>query len=61
MSATIVLSEPKSSSLRHFLSRHLVPGVPIAIWAWALLLIAVAAYFDAPVVAFDGQNLVVPF
>jgi hypothetical protein len=61
MSATIVLAESKSFSLRHFLLQHLVLGVPVAIWAWALLLLAIAAYFDAPVVAFDGQELTVPF
>jgi hypothetical protein len=36
-------------------------GVPIAIWALALLLIAVAAHSDGPVIVFDGQGLVVPF
>lgn len=60
MSSTVVLSEPKSFS-RRWLSRHLPLGVPIAIWALALLLIAIAAHSDGPVIAFDGQNLVVPF
>jgi hypothetical protein len=61
MSSTVALSEPKSISPRHFLSRHLALGVPIAIWALALLLIAAAAHSDGPVIVFDGQGLVVPF
>jgi hypothetical protein len=61
MSATLVLSEPKSFSLRHFLLNYLFLGVPVVIWAIMLLLIAVAGYFDIPVIAFDGQDLGVPF
>jgi hypothetical protein len=61
MSATLILSEPKSFSLRHFLLRRLTLGVPLIIWVWAFLLIAVAAHFGPPVVAFDGQELVAPF
>jgi hypothetical protein len=61
MSATIVLSEPKSFSLRRFLLEHLILGVPLIIWAIMLLLIAIAAHFDIPVVAFDGQEPVAPF
>lgn len=66
MSATLVLSEPKSfstrqSKLRHLLLNYLFLGVPVVIWAIMLLLIAVAVYFDMPVIVFDSQNLVVPF
>ena len=48
MSATIVLFEPKSFLLRRFLVQHLVLGVPLAIWAIMLVLIAVTAHFDMP-------------
>jgi len=46
MSATLVLSEPKSfstrqSKLRHLLLNYLFLGVPVVIWAIMLLLIAV--------------------
>lgn len=61
MSSTIALSEPKSFSRRHRLSRHLTLGAPLAIWALAMLLIAIAAHSDGPVIAFDGQGLAVPF
>ena len=61
MSSTIVLSEPKSRPRRHCLSRHLTLGVPLAIWALAMLVIAIAAHSDGPVIAFAGQELVVPF
>ena len=61
MSVTAIFSEPGSFSLRHFLLRRLTLGVPLTIWIWAFLLIAIAAHFDPPVIAFDGQELVVPF
>ncbi len=61
MSATIVLFEPKSSLPRHFLLQHLVLSVLIAIWAIMLLLIALTAHFDVPIILFDEQELVVPF
>lgn len=61
MSAIIVLSEPKSFSLRHFLSRYSFVGVPLVIWAMALLSIALAAHFDMPAVTFGAQELVMPF
>jgi hypothetical protein len=61
MSATMVLSEPKSFSLRRFLLEDLILGVLLIIWAIMLLPIAMAAHFDMPVVAFDGQELVAPF
>jgi hypothetical protein len=62
MSVTAIFSEPGSFSLRHLLlRRRLTLGVPLTIWIWAVLLIAIAAHFDPPVIAFDGQELVVPF
>lgn len=61
MSATLALPEPRSFSLRHFLLRYLFLGVPLAIWALAFVLIAIAAHFDMPAVTFGAQELVVPF
>ena len=61
MSATIVLFEPKSFSPRRFLLQHLVLSVPLAIWAILLVLIAVTAHFDMPIILFDGQELMMPF
>jgi hypothetical protein len=51
-----VASEQKS-----FLSRHLVLSVPLAIWAVALLLIAISAHFNTPVISFDPQELLAAF
>ena len=56
MSTTIVLSEPKSFSLRSSML-----GVPLAIWALSLLLIAVASYFHPPAVTFGSLELLPPF
>jgi hypothetical protein len=61
MSVTTILAEPGSFSLRQLLLQRSVLGVPLIIIAWAIFLIAIAAYFGPPVVAFDGQELVVPF
>jgi len=61
MSVTTIFSEPGSFSLRHFLFRRLTLGVPLIIWIWAFLLIAIAAYFGPPVVALDGQVLAASF
>ena len=61
MSATIVLSGPKSSSLRRFLLRRSPLGVPIAIWALSLLLIAAAAHHHTPTISFDPQEVAIPF
>jgi hypothetical protein len=38
-----------------------VGGVPLAIWAMTLLLIATTTRFDTPVIAFEALDLVVPF
>jgi hypothetical protein len=56
MSTTIVLSEPKSFSLRSSMF-----GVPLAIWAISLSVIAVAAYLEIPVVTFGSLDLLLPF
>jgi hypothetical protein len=56
MSTTIVLSKPKSFSLPSSML-----GVPLAIWALALLLIAVAAYLHPPVITFGPLELLPPF
>jgi hypothetical protein len=56
MPTYIPVSEPKS-----FLSQNLVLGVPLAIWAMALLLIAISAHFNTPVISFDPQELLTPF
>jgi hypothetical protein len=61
MSTYVSISEPKSFSLRHLISQHLLLGVPLALWALALLLIAAAAHSDMPVAAFEAQELMVPF
>jgi hypothetical protein len=61
MSVVATLSEPKSFSPRHLLLRNFALGVPLAVWAAAMLLIAIAAHFDPPVVTFDAQELVAPF
>ena len=56
MPTYIRVSEPKS-----FASKYLVLGVPLAIWAMALLLIAVSARFNTPVISFDPQELLAAF
>jgi hypothetical protein len=56
MSTTIVLSEPKSFSFQRSML-----GVPVAIWAMAFLLIAVAANLHMPVVTFGSLELLPPF
>ncbi len=61
MTTYISASEPKSFSLRQSLLQHLFLGVPLAIWALSLLLIAAAAHFDAPIVFFDSQEFLLPF
>jgi hypothetical protein len=42
-------------------SRRLLLGVPLAIWGIALLLIALAAHFNTPVISFDPQEVWTPF
>jgi hypothetical protein len=56
MSTTIVLSGPKSFPLRSSML-----GVPLAIWALSLLLIAVASYLHPPVITFGALELLPPF
>jgi hypothetical protein len=56
MSSAIVLSEPKSIVLQSS-----VLGVPLAVWALSLLLIAAAAYLHGPVVTFGSLELLPPF
>ena len=56
MPTYIRVSEPKS-----FASQYLVLGVPLAIWAMALLLIAVSAHFNTPVISIDPQELLATF
>ncbi len=50
-----------ASERKSFLSQYLVLGVPLAIWTMALLLIAVSARFNTPVVSFDPQELLAAF
>lgn len=61
MSVTTIFSESRSFSLLNFLLRRSTMGVPFIIWMWAVLLIAISAFFAPPVSAFDGQQLMVPF
>jgi hypothetical protein len=56
MPTYIRISEPKS-----FASQSLVLGVPLAIWAMALLLIAFSAHINTPVISFDPQELLATF
>jgi hypothetical protein len=56
MPTYIRVSEPKS-----FASQYLVLGIPLAIWAVALVLIAVSAHFNMPVISFDPQELLATF
>ena len=56
MPTYIRISEPKP-----FPSQSLVLGVPLAIWAIALLLIAMSAHFDSPVISFEPQELLTTF
>jgi hypothetical protein len=44
-----------------FLSQNLILGVPLAIWAMALLLIAMSAHLNAPVISFDPPELLATF
>jgi hypothetical protein len=56
MSTIIILSEPKPFSLRSSML-----GVPLAIWALSLLLIALASYLHPPVITFGPLELLPPF
>jgi hypothetical protein len=42
-------------------SRPLALGVPLVIWALALLLIAGSAHYDMPIASFDPQEQLAPF
>ncbi|HET7889094.1 MAG TPA: hypothetical protein VFL62_22935 [Bradyrhizobium sp.] len=56
MPTYIRIAEPKT-----FPPPHLVLGVPLAIWAIALLLIGMSAQFNLPIAPFDPQDLLTPF
>jgi hypothetical protein len=56
MSATIIISQPKSFTLQSSML-----GIPLAIWAMSLLVIAVAAYLNMPVITFGPLELLPPF
>lgn len=57
MSATVALSKQGSFSLRQRSLNHVTLGVPIMLYASSILLVAVAAHFDMPIIAFDVQEL----
>ena len=52
---TIKIVEPKAVLRRSML------GVPLAIWAIALLLIGFSARYNVPLATFDPQELLAPF
>ena len=52
MPTYIRVSQPKS-----FQSQYLLLGVPLVIWIMALLLIAISAHFNTPIVSFDPTEL----
>jgi len=56
MPTYIRIAEPK-----RFPPPHLALGVPLAIWAVTLLLIAASAYYNVPLGAFDQPALLAPF
>ena len=56
MPTYIRVAEPKS-----FPSQRLVLGVPLVVWGIALLLIALSAHFNTPVIAFDPPELLTTF
>lgn len=56
MPTYIRVSEPKS-----LVPRRLILGAPLAIWAIALLMIAVAGHYNMPVISFDPQELLAAF
>ena len=56
MPTYIRIAEPK------VLPQHpLMLGVPLAIWALSLLLIAGFAHYDVPIASFDPQEQLAPF
>ena len=58
MPTTIALPQSRLSPSQRFLLQRLILGVPLAIWAILLLLAAIAAHFDAPVMSFDVLEFV---
>lgn len=63
MPTYIRIAEPKPIRIvepRAFLRGSML-GVPLAIWAIALLVIAFAARYDVPLGTFDPQDLLAPF
>jgi hypothetical protein len=61
MPTTIALPQPKLSPSQRFQLQRLILGIPLAVWAIMMLLIAISAHFDAPPMAFDAQDLPMPF
>jgi hypothetical protein len=57
MPTTIALPQPKSLPSQNFLLERSVFGLPLVIWAIAVLLIVISARFGAPVMVFDAQQL----
>ena len=52
----LALSEPKSFSSRHALLFPTALGVPLVVWGVAMLLLAIAAHIDMPVIAFETHE-----
>lgn len=62
MPTYIRIAEPKTFPPRRKTSSHqMILGVPLVIWALALLVIVLAAHYDAPIGSFDPQDLFAPF
>ena len=56
MPTYIRITEPKT-----FPQPHFILGVPLAIWAVALLVIGISAHFNVPLASFDPQEQLAPF
>jgi hypothetical protein len=56
MPTYIRVSEPKS-----FVSQRSILGVPLVIWAMALLMIAIASHYNMPIISFEPQELLAAF
>jgi hypothetical protein len=56
MPTYIRIAEPKISP-----QQPLMLGVPLAIWALSLLLIAGSAHYNLPLASFDPQEQLAPF
>ena len=63
MPTHIRIAEPKTFSSRQKApsSHQKILGVPLIIWTLALLVIVLAARYDAPIGSFDLQDLLAPF